>query len=130
MKKRSSLRLRLALWLLLPLSLFVAVCGWLNWRNAAEVADYVQDHDLLSSAKVLSDRLIWEDNDVQASVPPSALSLFVSPEHDRVFLSVTGANGELLAGSPDFPLPARRKPEGVDRAQWYDAEFALSLIHI
>ncbi len=124
MKKRSSLRLRLALWLLLPLSLFVALCGWLNWRNAAGVADYVQDHDLLSSAKVLSDRLIWEDDDVQASVPPSALSLFVSPEHDRVFLSVTGANGEVLAGSADFPLPARRKPEGVDRAQWYDTEFA------
>ncbi|ARN19960.1 sensor histidine kinase [Piscinibacter gummiphilus] len=121
--KRASLRLRLALWLLLPLSVFVAVCGWLNWRNAAEVADYVQDHDLLSSAKVLSDRLIWEGDDVQASVPPSALSLFVSPERDRVFLSVTGANGELLAGSPDFPLPAVRKPEGIDRAQWYDAEF-------
>lgn len=122
--KRASLRLRLALWLLLPLSVFVAICGWLNWRNAAEVADYVQDHDLLSSAKVLSDRLIWEGDDVQASVPPSALSLFVSPERDRVFLSVTGAGGELLAGSPDFPLPALRKAEGADRAQWYDTHFA------
>lgn len=122
--KRASLRLRLALWLLLPLSVFVAICGWLSWRNAAEVADYVQDHDLLSSAKVLSDRLIWEGDDVQASVPPSALSLFVSPERDRVFLSVTGANGEVLAGSADFPLPAVRKPEGIDRAQWYDAQFA------
>lgn len=122
--KRASLRLRLALWLLLPLSVFVAICGYLNWRNAAEVADYVQDHDLLSSAKVLSDRLIWEGDDVQASVPPSALSLFVSPERDRVFLSVTGSNGEVLAGSADFPLPAVRKPEGVDRAQWYDTHFA------
>lgn len=122
--KRASLRLRLALWLLLPLSVFVAICGWLSWRNAAEVADYVQDHDLLSSAKVLSDRLIWEGDDVQASVPPSALSLFVSPERDRVFLSVTGANGEVLAGSADFPLPAVRKPEGIDRAQWYDTQFA------
>eukprot|EP01035_Chromulina_nebulosa_P007965 gene7965-10777_t len=106
------------------MSVFVAICGYLNWRNAAEVADYVQDHDLLSSAKVLSDRLIWEDEDVKASVPPSALSLFVSPERDRVFLSVTGANGEVLAGSADFPLPAVRKPEGIDRAQWYDTRFA------
>ena len=124
MPRRASLRLRLALWLLLPMSVFVAICGYLNWRNAAEVADYVQDHDLLSSAKVLSDRLIWEDEDVKASVPPSALSLFVSPERDRVFLSVTGANGEVLAGSADFPLPAVRKPEGIDRAQWYDTRFA------
>jgi two-component system sensor histidine kinase TctE len=118
-----SLRLRLAIWLLLPLSVFVAICGYLNWRNAAEVADYVQDHDLLASAKVLSDRLIWEGDSVQASVPPSALSLFVSPEHDRVFLRVSGATGELLAGSPGFPLPAVSQPRGVDRAQWYDTAY-------
>jgi two-component system sensor histidine kinase TctE len=111
------------MWLLLPLSLFVAVCGYLSWRNAAAVADYVQDHDLLASAKVLSDRLIWEGDNVQASVPPSALSLFVSPERDRVFLSVTGAGGELLAGSPDFPMPETRRPQGADRAQWYDTRF-------
>ncbi|MEO6972187.1 MAG: sensor histidine kinase [Rhodoferax sp.] len=119
----ASLRLRLAAWLLLPLSVFVAVCGFLSWRNAAEVADYVQDHDLLASAKVLSDRLIWEGDDVQASVPPAALSLFVSPARDRVFLSVAGADGRLLAGSPGFPLPQPRRLAGVDRAQWYDATF-------
>lgn len=121
---RSSLRARLAAWLLLPLSIFVGVCAFLSWRNAATVADYVQDRDLLSSAKVLSDRLIWDDGgDVQASVPPSALSLFVSPAHDRVFLSVTDARGTLLAGTPGFPLPRPIKPAGSDRAQWYDAEF-------
>ncbi len=119
----SSLRLRLALWLLLPLSLFVAVSSALSWRNAAAVADYVQDHDLLASAKVLSDRLIWEDNAVQASVPPSALSLFASPDRDRVYLSVTGADGHLLAGMPDFPMPPERHPTGADRAQWYDTQW-------
>ncbi|MBS0507938.1 MAG: sensor histidine kinase N-terminal domain-containing protein, partial [Proteobacteria bacterium] len=116
----ASLRLRLALWLLLPLSLFVALAAYFSWRNAAAVADYVQDHDLLASAKVLSDRLIWDEGDVQASVPPSALSLFASPAHDRVYLSVTDADGALLAGTPGFPLPARRQPQGADGAQWYD----------
>ena len=119
----SSLRLRLVAWLLLPLSLFVAVSAYLSWRNAAAVADYVQDHDLLASAKVLADRLIWDGNAVEASVPPSALALFASPARDRVFLRVTGADGTLLAGSADFPLPARRDPQGPDRAQWYDAAF-------
>ncbi|MBO9512964.1 MAG: sensor histidine kinase [Variovorax sp.] len=119
----ASLRVRLAAWLLLPLSVFVGVCGALSWRNAAAVADYVQDHDLLASAKVLSERLIWEGDNVQASVPPSALSLFASPDRDQVFLSVTDAAGTLLAGTPGFPLPARRELQGVDRAQWYDAEF-------
>lgn len=119
----ASLRVRLAAWLLLPLSVFVGVCGYLSWRNAAAVADYVQDHDLLASAKVLSERLIWEGDNVQASVPPSALSLFASPDRDQVFLSVTDAAGNVLAGMPGFPLPAKRKLVGVDRAQWYDTEF-------
>jgi two-component system sensor histidine kinase TctE len=119
----ASLRVRLAAWLLLPLSVFVGVCGYLSWRNAAEVADYVQDRDLLASAKVLQERLIWEGDDVQASVPPSALSLFASPDRDQVFLSVTDAAGTLLAGTPGFPLPPKRRLEGVDRAQWYDTEF-------
>ena len=86
-----SLRLRLLLWLLLPMSLFVGICAWLSWRNATAVADYIQDHDLLSSAQVLSDRLIWEGDNIAASVPPSALSLFASPERDQVFLSVSGS---------------------------------------
>ncbi len=117
----SSLRVRLAGWLLLPLSLFVAVSAWLSWRHASEVADYVQDHDLLASAKVLSDRLIWDGDAVQASVPPAALGLFLSPARDQVFLSVSGDGGTLLAGIPDFPLPAARQLQGPDRAQWYHA---------
>lgn len=119
----SSLRVRLVAWLLLPLSALVAVCGGLSWDHATELADYVQDHDLLSSAKVLSDRLIWEGDDIRATVPPSALSLFMSPAHDRVFLRVTDADGRLLAGSPDVPLPAVVHPAGPDDAQWYDAVF-------
>lgn len=118
-----SLRVRLTVWLLLPLSAFVLVCAGLSWQHASEVADYGQDHDLLASAKVLADRLIWEDSNVHASVPPSALSLFTSPEHDLVFLSVTEDDGHLLAGAPDFPRPATLRLEGPDQAQWYDTRF-------
>jgi two-component system sensor histidine kinase TctE len=117
----NSLRTRLALWLLLPLAALVAVCAYFSHEHAKEVADYVQDHDLLSSAKNLADRLIWEDGDVHATVPPSALSLFMSPQHDQIYLSVIGDQGQLLAGQPDFPQPAPLSLEGSDAAQWYDA---------
>jgi len=127
--RQPSLRLRLLAWLLLPMSLFVAICCWLSWRNAASVADYLQDHDLLSSAQVLSDRLIWEGNDIAASVPPSALSLFASPERDQVFLSVTAADGRVLAGRPDFPLPATR-PAGPERAIWYDTKIKGAALRV
>lgn len=119
--KKPSLRLRLLIWLLLPMSLFVGVCAFFSWRNATDVADYVQDHDLLSSAQVLSDRLIWEGDNIAASVPPSALSLFASPERDQVFLSVNSADGRLLAGTAHFPRPPHKTLDG--RPQWFDAEF-------
>jgi len=119
---KPSLRLRLLVWLLLPMSLFVGICAALSWRNATALADYVQDHDLLSSAQVLSDRLIWEGDNIAATVPPSALSLFASPERDQVFLSVSAhEDGRLLAGSADFPRPPKRDAGG--EPQWYDAEF-------
>lgn len=116
-----SLRARLTLWLLLPLAVLVAVCAYFSHEHAEDVADYVQDHDLLSSAKNLADRLIWEDGDVHASVPPSALSLFMSPQHDQIFLSVSDEQGQLLAGQPDFPRPQTLQLAGGDAAQWYDA---------
>jgi two-component system sensor histidine kinase TctE len=119
----TSLRRRLAVWLLLPLAVFIAVCAALEWRNCAATADYVQDRDLLNSAKVLSDRLIWEGDEIEAAVPPSALSLFVSPAHDQVFLSVIGSGGRLLAGAPDLPRPQRLALRGSDRAQWYDTTY-------
>ncbi|QIL72412.1 sensor histidine kinase [Diaphorobacter sp. HDW4B] len=117
----NSLRTRLALWLLLPLTVLVLVCSILSKRDANNVADYVQDHDLLSSAKILSERLIWEDGNVHATVPPSALSLFMSPAHDQIYLSVTDTDGNLLAGQADFPQPAQLQLAGADAAQWYDA---------
>ncbi len=119
----NSLRARLALWLLLPLAVLVLVCAVFSHEHAEDAADYVQDHDLLSSAKILAERLIWEDGDVHASVPPSALSLFMSPAQDHVYLSVTDAQGQLLAGQPDFPQPSPLQLTGSDNAQWYDAQW-------
>ena len=94
---------------------------WFAHEHAEDAADYVQDHDLRSSAKILADRLIWEDGDVRASVPPSALSLFMSPARDHVYLSVMDAQGQLLAGQQDFPQPQKLQLSGSDNAQWYDA---------
>ena len=105
-----SLRARLALWLLLPLAVLVGLCGWFAHEHAEDAADYVQDHDLLSSAKILADRLIWEDGDVRASVPPSALSLFMSPARDHVYLSVMDAQGQLLAGQQNCGKASRSVP--------------------
>lgn len=100
-----SLRVRLLMWLMLPLSLYIGASGWLAYRSAHDTAELVQDRALLTSAQVIAGQIAWVDGALRASVPPSALELFASPEHDRVFYQVITEGGQLLAGPPDFPHP-------------------------
>lgn len=104
-----SLRLRLLLWLLIPLTLFVAISATLSYRSARQTADLIQDHALLASAQVIAGEIQWLDGVPHASVPPAALELLVSPEQDQVFYQVITDHDSLLAGRPDFP-PALRFP--------------------
>lgn len=100
-----SLRVRLLLWLMLPLSLYIGGSAWFSYRSAADTAQLVQDRALLTSAQVIAGELTWVDGTLRASVPPSALELFASPARDRVFYQVITEDGRLLAGPPDFPHP-------------------------
>ncbi|WP_249277678.1 MULTISPECIES: sensor histidine kinase [unclassified Pandoraea] len=101
-----SLRVRLLMWLMLPLSLYIGASAWLAYRSAHDTAELVQDRALLTSAQVIAGQIAWVDGALRASVPPSALELFASPAHDRVFYQVITERGQLLAGPPDFPHPA------------------------
>ncbi|MEO6919309.1 MAG: sensor histidine kinase [Collimonas sp.] len=104
-----SLRLRLLLWLLIPLTLFVAISATLSYRSARETADLIQDHALLASAQVIAGEIQWLDGEPHAGIPPAALELLVSPEQDQVYYQVITDHDGLLAGRPDFP-PALRFP--------------------
>ncbi|SFA77314.1 two-component system, OmpR family, sensor histidine kinase TctE [Collimonas sp. OK607] len=102
-----SLRLRLLLWLLIPLTLFVAVSAALSYRSARQTADLLQDHALLASAQVIAGEIQWLDGVPHASIPPAALELLVSPEQDQVYYQVITDQDRLLAGRPDFPQALR-----------------------
>jgi two-component system sensor histidine kinase TctE len=102
-----SLRLRLLLWLLIPLTLFVAISAALSYRSARQTADLVQDHALLASAQVIAGEIQWLDGVPHASIPPAALESLVSPEQDQVYYQVITDHDSLLAGRPDFPQALR-----------------------
>ncbi|WP_290972701.1 sensor histidine kinase [Herbaspirillum sp.] len=101
----TSLRSQLLLWLLLPLGIFVAVSSWVTYRNAVDMATATHDRLLLGSARIIAEQIRYDDGIFQVEVPPSALELFQSSAHDHVYYRVTAANGTLLAGSDDLPLP-------------------------
>lgn len=123
----NSLRVRLLLWVLLPMLLALAATAWQSWRNASTVAQLVQDHQLLASAQVIAGDIEWRDGSLTAQTPPAALEIFASNAQDRVYFRVQTAAGMLLAGWPD--LPEDNRPPG-DAPHYADARFRGEAIRV
>lgn len=100
-----SLRARLLGWLLLPLTVFVCVSGIMSLQNARSTANLLQDNALMSSMRIIGEDIDWDNGEIVVQIPPAALELFESPEHDNVFYKIVDGHNRLLAGNPDLPLP-------------------------
>ncbi|MDN4575990.1 sensor histidine kinase [Pandoraea cepalis] len=99
----NQLRVRLLLWVLVPMTLVLALMAGLSLENARNTARLVQDRRLLASAEVMAGQVRWQDERLSAETPPAALRMFASRAQDRVYFQVRATPGELLAGWPDLP---------------------------
>ncbi|QBR02517.1 sensor histidine kinase [Paraburkholderia pallida] len=113
----NSLRVRLLLWLVLPMTVFIAAAGFITRGNAWRTANLLQDDALLSAAHVMAGDIGWEGNDLSASVSPSAIEILRTPHRDQVFFRIQEIGGPIIAGTSDFP---QHIPE--TSPQWYDAQ--------
>lgn len=100
----NSLRVRLALWVLLPLAIALSFSIWFSYQDAQQNAQTQQDHRLWTSAQIIAGQIQWVDKRLVSSVPPVALEVFASKSHDQVFFSVVAHDGQLLAGWPNLPI--------------------------
>lgn len=98
----NSLRVRMALWVLLPLSVAVSLSIWFSYQDSVNNARRQQDHTLWASAHIIAGQIQWVNGELSSSVPPVALEVFSSGSHDTVYFSVSGSDGRLLAGWPDL----------------------------
>jgi two-component system, OmpR family, sensor histidine kinase TctE len=112
----NSLRLRLLLWLLLPMTVYVIAAGLISRESAGRTARLLQDDALLSSARVMAGDLGWENGALHAEISPSAIEILSSPYGDMVYYSIREVGGATIAGTSDFPT---RIPG--DSPLWYDA---------
>ena len=112
----NSLRLRLLLWLLLPMTVYVVAAGLIAHDNAGRTANLLQDEALLSSARVMAGDIKWDNGVLHADISPSAIEILSSPYGDMVYFSIREANGATIAGTSQFPT---RVPG--DSPLWYDA---------
>jgi two-component system, OmpR family, sensor histidine kinase TctE len=102
-----SLQVELLGWLVIPLAVVLAFNAWTSYEDARAIADLITERTLLASAKVIAERIRTTDGVVEAPIPPSALEMFASPEHDRVVYRVTTSDGQLIAGYPDIVAPPK-----------------------
>ncbi|HEX7385732.1 MAG TPA: sensor histidine kinase [Castellaniella sp.] len=107
----NSLRVRLALWVLLPLAIALSASVWVTYLNSLHDAQVRQDHRLWMSAQIIASHIQWnDDHQLSVPVPPFALELLASPYHDQAYFSVYTDDGQLLAGWPDLSsLPGLQK---------------------
>ena len=101
--KLRSLKSRLAVWVLLPAILLMAIDLVVTYHSSGQIATLVQQQLLHGSAKFISQQLVFIDGSYELSVPPAAFELFKSEYKDRVFYSVHTKEGKLISGGDELP---------------------------
>ncbi|MBN3833549.1 sensor histidine kinase [Burkholderia sp. Ac-20344] len=115
-RSRRSLRARLLVWLIVPMTAFGLLSAWITHANARRTADLLQDAALLAAARVMAADVRWNGRDLVVSVSPSTIQIVGTPDGDQVFYRVEIAEGAMIAGTSEFP---RARPSSSP--QWYDA---------
>jgi two-component system sensor histidine kinase TctE len=124
----SSLRAALLLWLLLPLTAVSALDSWLAYRSSRDTALLMQERMLLGAARMIGEQVHLEDGVVEVVIPPAALELFASPSLDRVYYRASDADGRLLSGYADLPLPT--KAPAPEDSVFFDAAVEGRPVHV
>jgi len=114
-------------WLVGPVAVVLAVSLWLSWDSARRQAQRIMERDLTASARMIAEQVRYRDSQIEVSVPPAALELFVSNSPDEVAYTVFDPSGLLIAGFPGLnPAPAAEQGRGP---QVYDTMFRTEAMH-
>lgn len=106
-----SLRARIELWLIVPLTIVAALDVLWTLDSANETARLVQERLLIGSARMIGEQIRYDDGILQIEIPPAAIELFASsPIRDSVYYRVESPRGRVLAGNFDLKPPRSRLP--------------------
>ena len=116
-----SLRVQLAIWLLVPLLAVWAFNAWLTYENAIEAANRAHDRTLLGSVLAIAERISVVDDVVVVDLPYSSLEMLESSLQSRVYYRVSLAGGRHLTGYEDLRPPTAKLELG--KPFFYDSEY-------
>ena len=125
-----SLRARLMVGILVPITLFIVINSALLYRQSLAAATTAYDRTLLASAKSIGGELQVRGYDgaaqLSSSVPYAALEAFEADNQSRMYYRVSALDGAMVSGFEDLPfwrgkLPLR--PPYAALVDFYDARF-------
>lgn len=122
MAATTSLRL-LLLERLLPAMLLLLLAGagtayWVAHGSATKA----YDRSLYDIALAIAGQLEVKEGRLQLSLTPQAREVLLTDKYDRIFFAVHDANGTLIDGNPELPLPFRDnwRTLGSEGRSYYD----------
>lgn len=128
--RNHSLRRRLALWLILPLSAISALMLMEVHSSAKKAANQAYDRVLLGSALAIAERVVVESNRVLVDVPYVALEMLTSAAQDRVYYQVAGPDDQFITGYSDLPNIPDHLRSKTDQPVFYDDIYKGSAIRV
>lgn len=129
MVKPNSIRGRLLLWLLIPLSLILVIGEFVDFHSADTPANDAYDHALVDTALVLAAHLRQDGGRVTVDISEQTALALRTVRRDRVFLSVFAADGTLIYGDRQ-PAPGIDLPQRNADAIFYDATYDHQSIRV
>ena len=109
----ASLRRRLLLWILGPLTLLIGINAVVGYGNAVQAANEAYDRSLYLAARTLAEELEWREGRLRLDLLRGAGYLFENPTGSRLFYKVETADGRYLAGHPQVPGVDLQRPAPV-----------------
>ncbi|MCG6875780.1 MAG: sensor histidine kinase [Betaproteobacteria bacterium] len=118
---RSSVRLALIKALALPILALLAGGAWFSYRVAVDVANDAYDQSLQNSALAIANRVRFIRGQLRVLLPVEAVQVLRTDEFDRVYFRVLDAQGRLITGDGDLPLPVESDQD--DTTTFFDATY-------
>lgn len=119
---RPNLRIRVALWLLLPLLVLLALDAWLTYQRAMSAAHAAFDRTLEFSLRSIRDGIRLRDGQIEVDLPYLALEMFESNGGGNIYYQIREEGGRVVTGYPDLPQGGKAPAEPYS-VQFYDDLF-------
>ena len=104
-----TLRRKLLLYLLIPLSLLWVFSGMVTYFIARNYANIAYDRALFDTVESIEEQIHFTNGHATIELPEVARNILRYDQRDKVYFEVRQANGSVLAGEPGIPDPPAEK---------------------